>query len=154
MKIDQIKMGSLLSYLSLILGTVVSLVYTPIMIERLGQSEYGVYSIVLPIVSESFQLRSGQCVHKILYKIQGSERQIQYGKAERYVPCHILPARRTCADSRIYDSRKSPSGIRSEADRRGDRECQKINFYRFAKRIWKNGDGNSWILSIFPEMLM
>ena len=33
-------------------------------------------------------------------------------------------------------------------------ECQKINFYRFAKRIWKNGDGNSWILSIFPEMLM
>ena len=35
MKIDQIKMGSLLSYLSLILGTVVSLVYTPIMIERL-----------------------------------------------------------------------------------------------------------------------
>ena len=43
MKIDQIKMGSLLSYLSLILGTVVSLVYTPIMIERLGQSEYGVY---------------------------------------------------------------------------------------------------------------
>ena len=48
MKIDQIKMGSLLSYLSLILGTVVSLVYTPIMIESLGQSEYGVYSIVLP----------------------------------------------------------------------------------------------------------
>ena len=48
MKIDQIKMGSLLSYLSLILGTVVSLVYTPIMIERLGQSEYGVYSISLP----------------------------------------------------------------------------------------------------------
>lgn len=51
MKINQIKAGSLLSYLSLILGTVVSLVYTPIMIERLGQSEYGVYSIVLPMVS-------------------------------------------------------------------------------------------------------
>lgn len=51
MKIDQIKAGSLLSYLSLILGTLVSLVYTPIMIERLGQSEYGVYSVVLPMVS-------------------------------------------------------------------------------------------------------
>lgn len=51
MKINQIKAGSLLSYLSLILGTVVSLVYTPIMIERLGSSEYGVYSIVLPMVS-------------------------------------------------------------------------------------------------------
>ncbi len=51
MKVNQIKAGSLLSYLSLILGTVVSLVYTPIMLERLGQSEYGVYSVVLPMVS-------------------------------------------------------------------------------------------------------
>ena len=39
MKIDQIKMGSLLSYLSLILGTVVSLVYTPIMICLLYTSD-------------------------------------------------------------------------------------------------------------------
>ncbi len=51
MKVNQIRAGSLLSYLSLILGTVVSLVYTPIMLERLGQSEYGVYSVVLPMVS-------------------------------------------------------------------------------------------------------
>ncbi|MCH5324918.1 MAG: oligosaccharide flippase family protein [Eubacterium sp.] len=51
MKINQLKAGSVLSYLSLFLGTVVSLVYTPIMIERLGTSEYGVYSLVLPVVS-------------------------------------------------------------------------------------------------------
>ena len=103
----------------------------------LHSSSYG-------IVSESFQLRSGQCVHKILYKIQGSKRQIQYGKAERYVPCHILPARRTCAGSRIYDSRKSPSCIRSEADRRGNRACSKTYVYYdrhsggqlSAERIW------------------
>ena len=40
------------------------------------------------------------------------------------------------------------------ADRRGDRECQEINFYRYAKKIWKNADGNSWILFIFQEMPM
>ena len=40
------------------------------------------------------------------------------------------------------------------ADRREIENVRKSNFYRFAKRIWKNGDGNSWILSIFPEMLM
>ena len=33
------------------LSTLVSLAYTPIMIERLGHSEYGVYQLVLPIVS-------------------------------------------------------------------------------------------------------
>ena len=41
----------------------------------------------------------------------------------------LLPARRTCADSRIYDSRKSPSCIRSEADRRGNRACSKTYVY-------------------------
>ena len=47
------------------------------------------------------------------------------------------------------EARRIPS-----ADRRGDRECQEINFYRYAKKIWKNADGNSWILFIFQEMPM
>ena len=41
MKINQIKVGAVLSYLSMGLSTVISLVYTPIMISRLGDSEYG-----------------------------------------------------------------------------------------------------------------
>lgn len=51
MKVDQIKAGALLSYLSMGLSTVISLVYTPIMLERLGSSEFGVYQAVLPIIS-------------------------------------------------------------------------------------------------------
>ena len=51
MKINQIKVGAVLSYLSMGLSTVISLVYTPIMIARLGESEYGVYNLVLPIIS-------------------------------------------------------------------------------------------------------
>ena len=82
MKIDQIKAGSLLSYLSLILGTVVSLVYTPIMIERLGQSEYGVYSVVLPMVSYlnlfSFGLGSAYTRFYTRYK----ESDDKYGMAK------------------------------------------------------------------------
>ena len=50
MKINQIKVGAVLSYLSMGLSTVISLVYTPIMIARLGDSEYGVYNLVLPII--------------------------------------------------------------------------------------------------------
>ena len=51
MKINQIKVGAILSYLSMGLSTAISLVYTPIMIARLGDSEYGVYNLVLPIIS-------------------------------------------------------------------------------------------------------
>ena len=46
----QIKIGAVLSYLSMGLSTVISLVYTPIMIQRLGDSEFGVYQTVLPII--------------------------------------------------------------------------------------------------------
>lgn len=51
LRIDQIKAGAVLSYLSMGLSTVISLVYTPIMIQRLGDSEFGVYQTVLPIIS-------------------------------------------------------------------------------------------------------
>ena len=51
MGIHQIKAGAILSYLSMGLSTIISLVYTPIMIQRLGDSEFGVYQTVLPIIS-------------------------------------------------------------------------------------------------------
>ena len=51
MKVNQLKWGAALSYVSLILGTLVSLLYTPVMLERLGDSEYGVYNLALPLVA-------------------------------------------------------------------------------------------------------
>lgn len=50
-KINQIKGGIILSYLSLIVGNAVSIIYTPIMIRLLGQSEYGLYNLVASFVS-------------------------------------------------------------------------------------------------------
>ena len=47
MKVNQIKAGAILSYLSMGLSTIISLVYTPIMLQRLGESEFGVYQAVL-----------------------------------------------------------------------------------------------------------
>ena len=43
---NQIKIGSLLSYLQMFLGGVISILYTPIMLKLLGQSEYGLYNTV------------------------------------------------------------------------------------------------------------
>lgn len=50
-KINQLKLGSLLSYMQLGLGIVVSLMYTPLMIRFLGKSEYGLYNTVASTIS-------------------------------------------------------------------------------------------------------
>ena len=43
---DQKKAGVLLSYGQTVLSTLISLVYTPVMLRLLGQSEYGLYNHV------------------------------------------------------------------------------------------------------------
>ena len=48
MKLDsseQIKLGMILSYINLGIGNLIPFFYTPIMLELLGQSEYGLYKI-------------------------------------------------------------------------------------------------------------
>lgn len=47
---NQLKIGAFLSYISLGIGNVVSILYTPIMLRLLGQSEYGLYSLSNSII--------------------------------------------------------------------------------------------------------
>lgn len=47
---NQLKAGALLSYVTLFANSAISIVYTPIMLKLLGQSEYGVYSLASSIV--------------------------------------------------------------------------------------------------------
>lgn len=47
----QLKAGVLLSYLSLGLGNIIALIYTPFMLRMMGQSEYGLYSLVASVVA-------------------------------------------------------------------------------------------------------
>lgn len=51
MKTNQLKAGAILSYISMGLGYLISIIYTPIMLRLLGQSMYGVYSLVASVVS-------------------------------------------------------------------------------------------------------
>ena len=48
---DQKKAGILLSYGQTVLSTLISLVYTPVMLRLLGQSEYGLYTLVSGFIS-------------------------------------------------------------------------------------------------------
>lgn len=43
---NQLRAGALLSYLQILLSILIALVYTPIMIRLLGQSEFGLYSVI------------------------------------------------------------------------------------------------------------
>ncbi|WP_455543867.1 oligosaccharide flippase family protein [Intestinibacter sp.] len=47
---NQRKIGAILSYVSIIISTLVQLLYTPVLIKMLGQSEYGLYSLVSSII--------------------------------------------------------------------------------------------------------
>ncbi|MDD4756642.1 MAG: oligosaccharide flippase family protein, partial [Prolixibacteraceae bacterium] len=48
---NQLKTGALLSYILIGLGAFLSILYTPVMLRLLGQSEYGLYSLVASVVS-------------------------------------------------------------------------------------------------------
>ena len=51
MKINQLKLGVILSYAQMAVSTAISILYTPFMLRSLGQSEYGLYNLASSIVS-------------------------------------------------------------------------------------------------------
>ena len=44
------KLGAILSYIVIIVNTLIQLLYTPLLIRKLGQSEFGLYSLVASII--------------------------------------------------------------------------------------------------------
>lgn len=51
MKKDEVKLGAILSYVIIALNMIIGVVYTPILTSKLGQSEYGLYSLVASVIS-------------------------------------------------------------------------------------------------------
>lgn len=51
MAINQLKAGAVLSYISIGLNNIIGLTYTPFMLRMMGQSEYGLYSLVASVVA-------------------------------------------------------------------------------------------------------
>ena len=80
MKINQLKAGAALSYISMGLGYIISIIYTPIMLRLLGQSEYGLYNLVASVVSYlgllSFGFGSSYMRYNSRYKVANDEKNI------------------------------------------------------------------------------
>lgn len=68
----EIKIGSVLSYAQMGLGIIIGLLYTPVMIKLLGQSEYGLYNTVSSTISMlsilSLGFNSGYIRYYSIYK--------------------------------------------------------------------------------------
>jgi O-antigen/teichoic acid export membrane protein len=71
----QRKVGILLSYLQMAMNIIVGLVYTPMMLDLLGKSEYGLYSSVVSVISVlsilSLGFGSGYLRYYAIYRIKG-----------------------------------------------------------------------------------
>ena len=80
LKINQLKAGVLLSYISMGASTIISIIYTPIMLRLLGQSEYGLYQLVFSVVSYlgllSFGFGSAYMRFYARYKAQNDQEGI------------------------------------------------------------------------------
>lgn len=82
MSYSEIKSGAILSYLSLFIGSCISIVYTPIMLRQLGQSEYGLLTLANSIVGylNLLNLGLGSTMTRYIskYKAEG-EQDKEYG---------------------------------------------------------------------------
>jgi len=79
-KINQLKMGSIITYLQLFLNIIISIVYTPIMLNILGDSEHGLYSTVSSVISWlsilSLGFGSSYIRYYAKYKVNNEEKGI------------------------------------------------------------------------------
>ena len=74
---DQKRAGTLLSYVQLLLNVGIGIVYTPIMLHYLGQSEYGVYSVATAVIAflTMLDLGFGQTLVRFYVKYRAEGRQ-------------------------------------------------------------------------------
>ena len=81
MKVNQLRVGALLSYVNLAIGSIIPMIYTPIMLRILGQAEYGLYSLSNSIVGYlsllNFGFGSTIIRYICKYRAEGKKEQVR-----------------------------------------------------------------------------
>jgi len=81
MKVNQLRVGTLLSYVNLAIGSIIPMIYTPIMLRILGQAEYGLYSLSNSIVGYlsllNFGFGSTIIRYTCKYRAEGKKEQVR-----------------------------------------------------------------------------
>lgn len=79
---EQRKKGAILSYISICINTLIQLLYTPFLIRMLGQSEYGLYSLIYSVIGYLTILDLGFGNAIIVYTAKYREKQ-EYEKEKK-----------------------------------------------------------------------
>lgn len=78
---NQLRSGVILSYINLAISTIIPFIYTPLMLEMLGQAEYGLYSLSASAVSYlsllSFGFGSTIIRYIAKYRAEGNHRAVE-----------------------------------------------------------------------------
>ncbi|WP_106829373.1 lipopolysaccharide biosynthesis protein [Parabacteroides pacaensis] len=77
MEINQLKTGALLSYISIVLNNIIGLLYIPFMLRMMGQTEYGLYSLVASVVAylTVLDLGFGNAIVRYTAKFRAEKKQ-------------------------------------------------------------------------------
>lgn len=74
---SQLRIGAVMSYINMALGTLIPMFYTPLMLELLGQNEYGLYKLSSTVTSYlsliSFGVGSAVVRYLVKYKAEGDK---------------------------------------------------------------------------------
>ena len=79
-RLDQVKVGAILSYLSIALNIGAGLVYTPWMIDQIGKSDYGLYTLANSIITLfliDFGLSASVSRFVAKYRVEGDQEKIE-----------------------------------------------------------------------------
>lgn len=80
LKLDQLKMGALLSYFTMAFNIVAGLIYTPWMVAKIGQADYGLYTLansLIAIFMLDFGLGSAVSRYIAKYRAEGRTEDIR-----------------------------------------------------------------------------
>ncbi|RNF39619.1 lipopolysaccharide biosynthesis protein [Planococcus salinus] len=86
---DQIKSGAILSYVNILLTTIVGILFTPFLLKELGQSEYGLYMLIGSLVGYISIMDFGlhNTIYRFISKYQSEE---DYRKQENFLATSFL----------------------------------------------------------------
>lgn len=77
----EIKIGAILSYIIIFANMIIGVLYTPILTSKLGQSEYGLYSLVTSIISYltilDFGFGNAIIIYTARYRVNGEKEKQQ-----------------------------------------------------------------------------
>ena len=72
----QIKIGAIISYISIVVNIVAGLLYTPWMIDKIGESDYGLYTLANSLITLfliDFGLSAAVSRYLATYRAEGKE---------------------------------------------------------------------------------